>query len=132
MTRLKTHKGFCITGSVLLLIMALFHGSGFSYVGEKIKQSNAEEFLKDIVPVLFAHPSIHLIALASFGILALFIGHESWKMLFLLSIIIVVDAFLAILLGGLIPGLLLFAAAICFILPAYGLMRNKTDQRQNA
>jgi hypothetical protein len=112
----KVFKVLCIVGSSLLLVMAIFHGSGFFYVKELITQSNAEGFLKDIVPVLFAHPSIHLIGLAAFGILALSLGKEAKKVLWLLSLFIIVDALLAFYLGGILPGFLLIAPALCFIM----------------
>jgi len=112
----KTSKISCLIGSTLLFIMALFHGSGFFYVSNSISKSNAEEFLKDIVPALFAHPSIHLFGLSAFGILALFLKQDLRKLTWLLAILILLDAFLAFYLGGMIPGLLLLIAAICFIL----------------
>lgn len=115
----KTSKIFCWIGNTLLIIMALFHGSGFYYVKEMITQSNAKDFLKDIVPILFAHPSIHLIGLAAFGILSLSLGKESKKVLGLLSIFIIIDALLAFYLGGILPGCLLLAAALFFILAGF-------------
>ncbi|TMM57357.1 hypothetical protein FEE95_12800 [Maribacter algarum] len=111
----KTSKLFCIIGSSFLLIMGLFHGSGFFYVSETIEKSNAEGFLKDIVPALFAHPSIHLIGLAAFGILALFLKQDLRKVTWLLAVLIALDAALGFYLGGMIPGILLLLAAICFV-----------------
>lgn len=111
----KASKILCITGSTLLLILGAFHGSGFFYVSEAIEKSNAEAFLKEIVPVLFAHPSIHLIGLSAFGILALFLKQDLRKLTWLLAVLIILDALLAFYLGGMIPGFLLLAAAICFI-----------------
>ncbi len=115
----------CISGSTLLLIMALFHGSGFAYVSEAIISSNAEEFLKDIVPILFAHPSIHLISLSAFGILIIFLDHHYKKISTLLSVIIMIDAGLAFYLGGIIPGALLTIAAACFILVSLEVIKRK-------
>ncbi len=112
----KVFKVLCIVGCSLLLVMSLFHGSGFFHVKELITQSNAEGFLKDIVPVLFAHPSMHLIGLAIFGVLALSLGKEAKKVLWLLSALIIADALLAFYLGGIIPGVLLLTAAFCFII----------------
>jgi len=112
----RISRGLCIAGSLLLFIMGLFHGSGFFYVNEAIQESNAEEFLKDIVPALFAHPSIHLIGLAAFGILAVFLEQDLRKVTWLLALLIVLDAFLAFYLGGIRAGILLLAAASCFIL----------------
>lgn len=96
--------------------MAVFHGSGFYYVSEAITKSDAEGFLKEIVPILFAHPLIHLVGLAAFGILAFFLKHEAKKVLLLLSALIGIDAVLAFYLGGLLPGILLIVAAIFFII----------------
>lgn len=115
----KVYKILCVSGSVLLIIMAIFHGSGFLYISETIVQSNTEEFLKEIVPVLFAHPSIHLLGLAAFGFLALSLQKESKKVLFLLSLIVIIDGLLAFYLGGILPGVLLSIAAICFINAGY-------------
>jgi len=42
-------KTLCIIGSVLLIVMAVFHGSGYSYVADAIGESDAEGFLKQIV-----------------------------------------------------------------------------------
>lgn len=103
--------------------MAIFHGSGFSYINETIMKSNADGFLKEIVPVLFAHPSIHLIGLAAFGILALFLERETKKVLTLLSLIVFVDALLAFYLGGTLPGMLLVVATLCFLVASYVLKR---------
>lgn len=117
MVKIKgVNKGLCISGSLLLLLMGLFHGSGFFYVSEAIEESNAEEFLKEIVPSLFVHPSIHLIGLATFGILAVFLKQDLRKLTWLLAVLIVLDALLAFYLGGMIPGLVLLAAAVCFML----------------
>lgn len=110
----KNSKILCVSGSVLLLVMAAFHGSGISYVSDIMSKSNAEPFLKEIMPVLFAHPSIHLIGLAAFGVLAVFMTQDARKVLVLLAIAVAADAALAFYLGGVIPGVLLMAAVLCF------------------
>lgn len=111
----KSTRIFCSIGSLLLLVMAVFHGSGFFYVSEAISTSNAEGFLKDIVPALFAHPSIHLIGLSAFGVLAIFLRQEVKKVTWLLALLISLDGALAFYLGGSIPGILLFTAGACFV-----------------
>lgn len=108
----------CLIGSALLFVMGLFHGSGFFYITETIQASNVEDFLKEIVPVLFAHPSIHLLGLSALGILALFLKHDLRKLSWLLALLILIDALLAVVLGAMIPALLLIAAAICFVVAA--------------
>ena len=109
----------CIIGIVLLVIMAIFHGSGLYYVTEKMLASNADSFLKEILPVLFVHPSMHLLGLAVLGIISLSMKQEAPKVLFLLSVLIIIDAFLAIYLGGVLPAILLLSAAVCFIITGY-------------
>lgn len=99
--------------------MGVFHGSGFFFVSEAIQESNAEEFLKDIVPALFAHPSIHLIGLAALGILSLFLKHDMRKLTWAIAVLVFLDALLGFYLGGMIPGVLLSVAALCFVVSGY-------------
>jgi hypothetical protein len=115
----KASKLFCVTGSTLLLLMGMFHGTGFFYVSEALEKSNAESFLKKIVPVLFAHPSIHLIGLSALGVLALFLKQDRGKLLWSLALLVLIDALLAFYLGGWIPGILLTVAALCFVFSGY-------------
>lgn len=109
-----TYKVLCITGSVFLAAMGIFHGSGLVYVTEIMNASNAEDFLKSVIPVLFIHPSLHLLVMAVFGILALFFN-ETQKMLWLLSALIFVDAGLSFYLSAWLPGILVLAAGTCFL-----------------
>ncbi len=115
----KIAKILTIVGSVLLLIMAAFHGSGFFFVSGAISESNAAGFLKDIVPVLFTHPSIQLVFLAAFGLLALSIGSGARRVLALVSLAVFADVALAVYLGGIVPAVLLAIAAICFGVASY-------------
>jgi len=110
----KTSKILCLVGSALLLVMAAFHGSGLSYVNKIMAASDADNFIKQIFPILFAHPSLHLVGLAAFGILSTFLAQEAWKVLMVLLIIVLADALLAFFLGGVLPGFLLVLAALCF------------------
>lgn len=114
----KTAKILCAIGSVLLLVMAVFHGSGYAFVSNAIAASNAPGFLKHIVPALFAHASIHLIGLAAFGILALFLVQGARSVIALITVIVVADAVLAFYLGGVFAGAALLTAALCFVLAA--------------
>lgn len=114
----RTGKVLSGLGSILLLGMAIFHGSGYAWVSAAISESNAPEFLEDVVPVLFAHVSIHLVGLAAFGILSLFLGHGARRMLAVLAVVVAADALLGFFLGGIAPGALLLTAALCFALAA--------------
>ncbi len=110
----KTSKYLTIFGSILLLVMACFHGSGLFYVQGLMEESNAPDFLKNIMPVLFAHPSIHLFGLSIFGFLSLSLGEAANRVLMVLAILVLLDGLLAFYLGGVIPGLLLLAATLSF------------------
>ena len=105
-----------IIGSLLLIIMAALHGSGTTYVSTLINESNSETFIKEVFPILFAHPSIHLLGLAGLGTLTLFMRHEIRKVMLFLSALIVIDSFLAFYLGAIIPGILLILSAFSFVL----------------
>ena len=123
-TKSKTDKVLISIGSVLLILMALFHGSGFFFVSDLMNESNADGFLKEIVPVLFAHPSIHLLGLSALGLVTLYLRYEAKKILLLLTILVLADAILAFAIGGLIPGILLTIPVLCFAIAAIKINRN--------
>ena len=110
----KITKISTIIGCILLIVMAIFHGSGIYYVTDLIQQSNSESFVKEIFPILFAHPSIQLLGLAGLGILTLFMRHETGKILFFIAIMVLIDSFLAFYLGATIPGILLIFSSFSF------------------
>lgn len=111
----KIAKILCYIGSGLLLLMGLFHGSGLSYFSGLIKESDANDLLKEVVPVLFAHPSIHLLGLAALGILVTTMQQVFNKLLIFLVIMIGIDAGLGFYVGGPIPGIALSTAAAFFL-----------------
>lgn len=112
----KITKISAIIGCSLLLIMALFHGSGIYYITDLIQQSETEPFIKEIFPVLFVHPSLQLFGLAGLGIVTLFMKHEIEKILFFIAIMVCIDSLLAFFLGAFIPGILLLFASFTFVL----------------
>jgi len=112
----RNSKILILLGSFFLLVMAFFHGSGFTFITQTINDSNTDGFLKEIIPVLFVHPSIHLVGLAAFGVLSLSLTQDAKKVLGLLSSLIIIDALLAFYLGGVLPGSLLLVATTCFVL----------------
>jgi len=114
----KTHTILILVGSILLAGMALFHGSGLFYITDLINKSNTNEFLKEIFPVLFAHPSIHLIGLSVFGIVTLYLNQDAKKILYLLTALVLIDSILAFTVGGIFPGLLLSIPVLCFAFAA--------------
>ncbi|MGD1946342.1 MAG: hypothetical protein ACFB0A_08800 [Croceivirga sp.] len=112
----KYSKKATIIGVILLIIMSIFHGSGTRYVTEIIEQSNTEDFAKNIFPVLFVHPSIHLLGLAVLGVLTLFMKHETRKIKFFIAILVGIDAILAFYLKALVPGIALLLSASLFLI----------------
>lgn len=118
-------KVFCLIGSVLLVFMAAFHGSGYGFIRGAIRDSDAASFLKEIVPVLFVHPSYHLLGLAGFGILGLFLKEGNWKVWFLVAGLVLGDAGLGFAVGGPIPGGLLSLAALCFLIAGWMARRSR-------
>ena len=112
----KKSKAATVIGSVFLIIMALFHGSGINYVTDIVRQSNSESLIKEIFPVLFAHPSVHLLGLAALGIVSLYMGQDAKKVLLAISSLVVIDAFIAFYMSASIPGVLLLVSAFCFFL----------------
>jgi len=106
---------FCVIGSILLLVTAWLHGSGYAQVSDAISESNASGFLKHVVPGLWAHFSIHLVILAAFGFVLAFSRHRARVLLALLAVAAAVDAAWAYLLAGFFVGVILpIAAALCF------------------
>lgn len=116
MSKSKITKTSTIIGCTLLIIMALFHGSGIFYVTDLIQQSDTEPFIKEIFPILFAHPSIQLLGLAGLGIVTLFMKYEIDKILVFIAILVFIDSILAFLLGATIPGVLLVFSSSAFVL----------------
>ncbi len=109
----------CAIGCILLVITAIFHATGYSGVSDAISESNASAFLKRAVPGLWAHFSIHLAALAAFGVLVLFSAHGARSLIALLALAVAADAALVFSLAGFFVGIvLLVAAALCFALAA--------------
>ncbi|SHG28401.1 hypothetical protein [Flagellimonas flava] len=114
MAPIKITKPSTIIGSVLLILIALFHGSGIGYVTNLMVKSNAEPFLKEIFPILFILPTLQLLGLAIFGLLTLGMQHEVKKILFLIAILVIVNSILALYLGAIVPSVLLFFSSFAF------------------
>lgn len=118
----RVSKTLCIIGSSLLLIIAIFHGSGFNYVNDLVLSSDVSELIKRIFPVLFILPSIQLLGLATFGFMATSMKNQANKILIPLAILVLVNAALSFYLDALIPGFILVLPSFLFAIVAY---RNK-------
>lgn len=113
----KRSRVLIIIGSILLLAMAIFHGSGIAYVTELMNQSDAKTFLKEIFPVLFASASIKLIAFSILGFITLKNIEGMKKILLVIFAFVTVDSLTAFYLEAWVPGVLLLIAAWCFLSP---------------
>lgn len=110
----KSYKWLIVTGSLLLTLMAIFHASGTPYVSEMMNQSNADGLLKEIFPVLFLNPTLHLITLAAFAVASIYLTKGYKIILTIVSAAAIVNAIMAFYLGANIPGILLILASSCF------------------
>ena len=102
-----------IIGSVLLLFMAVFHGSGAQDITETVNGSNAPEFIKSIFPVLFLNTSIHLGTLAAFAFYAS-LSHARRGIAAIISISVMANASMGALLGEWVPAIVLGLVAAIF------------------
>lgn len=102
-----------IIGSVMLLAMAALHASGYSYITESLLESDAPDFLKNILPTLFLYPSVVMIALVIFALSALQKKEAASFIFAAISLVLLINTVLGFVLGGLIPGgVLLFATGL--------------------
>ncbi len=111
-------KFLIIAGSALLDFMGIFHSTGILFISKVVNKSNAEDFIKEIFPVLFLVPSIHLFGLAAFAMATLFIKKGRRTILVITSILIALNMFAAFYLGAVIPGIVLLLSGTCLILAA--------------
>ena len=68
---MKLSGWFCGIGNLLLVALAVLHGSGFETFTAEFEASNASPMLKLMFPVLYGIPSLFLLTMAAFGGLAL-------------------------------------------------------------
>ena len=112
----KSFKLYVVSGCVLLVVMAIFHGSGLKFVNDTLLESNAKGFIKDIFPVLFIHSSVHLFSLAIFGIATLSVNHGHKTILRIIASFIIISSLAAFYLTAIAPGILLLLSASCFLI----------------
>lgn len=112
----KSFKLFVSLGCILLVVMALFHGSGLKFVNDTLLESNSKGFIKDIFPVLFVHTSVHLFSLAIFGIATLSMSDGHKTILKIIASFIIISSLAAFYLTAIAPGILLLLSASCFLI----------------
>jgi len=117
-------KYLCVVGSVLLLIIAVFHGSGLNYVSGLVQESDVSDLIKKIFPVLFILPTLQLIGFAILGWIASSMKQQANKVLIPIALFVLIDAFLGFYLGAIIPGLILMIPALLFGVVAWKKLDN--------
>lgn len=122
----KLSTWLCIVGSILLLIMGLFHLSGLNWISGEIAASDAKPFLKDVFPALFVHVSIQLIGLAALGCSLIFCRSGVRVIAVFIATMVAANTALALWLGAYPPSVLLACAAICFGVVAMGSAENRS------
>lgn len=122
----KTIKISCALASVLLLLIGLFHGSGINYLSGEVQASNVSQLVKSIFPVLFISPSIQLIGISIIGILAVN-EHSGYRILFTLSILVLINAVFAFWMNAIIPGVVLLTPSLIYLVAAWSIKNKKND-----
>lgn len=117
----KTTSTLCTAASILLLIIGLFHGSGIIYISGMVQKSDVSNLVKNVFPVLFISPSVQLLGL---GVIALFTvnKHANYKILFTLSILVLINSIFAFWLNAVIPGLILLTPSLIYFIAAWSSM----------
>jgi len=110
----KSNKYLCGIGSLLLLVMALFHLSGLEWITAEIDSSDAKPFLKEVFPVLFTHVSLQLLGLAALGASLIVVAGNTRLIAAFIAVMSAANVALALWLGAYPPGILLAIAATCF------------------
>ncbi|MEM6830533.1 MAG: hypothetical protein AAF551_08440 [Bacteroidota bacterium] len=114
----KSTKTSCTIASILLLIIGLFHGSGINFINGLVQESDVSQLVKNVFPVLFISPSIQLIGI---GVIGLFAVNENvnYKILFTLSVLVLMDVIFAFWLDALIPGIVLLIPSAIYLVAAW-------------
>ena len=106
-------------GSLLLLIPAGLHISGFCYVTEKMDASNAPLFLKEVMPVLFVLPSLHLICLTWVALLSIYAKGNFRLLLLPVIVFVFINMVFAFYLAAFLPAGVMAASGACYLLAVY-------------
>jgi len=120
----KHIKILCVVASGLLIVMGIFHGSGINYVNGLVQESDVPQLVKQVFPVLFILPSIQLIGLGVFGLLA-YKQPINPGVLLTLSVLVMVDAILAFWLNALFPGIVLLLPSLLYLIAARSVSKNR-------
>ncbi|MEL6322834.1 MAG: hypothetical protein AAFQ84_01230 [Pseudomonadota bacterium] len=93
----------CALGVVFVSAIAMLHGSGFGTFTAEMNETNASDFLKDMFQVLYAVPTVFLLTLAAFGVLATLNRRMRRPVCSILCPAVVATGALALVLGEWVP-----------------------------
>lgn len=108
-----------LIASAFLFTMGILHLSGINYFKDLVLSSDLSPMIKDVFPVLFALPSLQLIGFSIVGAMEIFSRGDSSKVFRLLSLLVFLDAIVAVYLGVWLPAILLFIPAGLFLILCY-------------
>lgn len=113
-------RGIVWTGSLILVVTGLFHGSGFGEVSQLVAQSDLEGTLAKAVPGLWLFASYHWIFIAVAATIATAFPSRLARLVLAASaLVILADALvLLIFVGPFVGEALLAAAGVAFVLGA--------------
>ncbi len=117
----------CTIGIAFVLAIAALHISGFDHYTSQIRESDASDFLKDMFPILYAMPSLYLLTLGAFGVLALFAPTARRPICLILAVAVVAAGALALMLGEWIPVAVMSGGALFFLVAALTVRGKKTQ-----
>jgi hypothetical protein len=110
----------CAVASVILLITATFHYTGYEPIAGAVADSSLPEFFRDAIPGIWLFFSWHLTAIAAACAWLSWRGSsESRALLVFCAIVSCVDTVFVFTLAGLFAGTILLAAgALCLVIAA--------------
>jgi len=115
----KKAKYITVIGAFLLAVVGLFHGSGLSWLTEKVTVSNVNSMVKNIFPILFIHVSIQCIALAILSIISLKYSTTHKLVSYFIAMMVSINALFAIWLSAYPPAAVLIIIAALYFFAAY-------------
>lgn len=105
------------TGSAVLLVTAIFHGSGYGSIIEAAQTPEIDPLIASVLRPLWLFPSLHWVMLAALAILA--VAHPSRLSRYVLLVCALVVGFdaglLLVFLGPFVGEAMLAAAALLFV-----------------
>ena len=120
---MKLSGWLCGLGNLLLIAIAVLHGSGFEQFTAEVEASNASPMLKLMFPVLYVVPSLFLMTMAGFGGLALASPNLRRPVCFVLAPSVFLCGFLGLLVNQWAPLVVMGLGSLFFLSAALTVQR---------